>query len=83
MEAQNEQGRGYRVITKQIRYKDEKGNTYSVEQSVRNRKWVVIRTNEGGNRKAAKQFCVQNKQDQAQIMLDREAFSAGWTEVRG
>ncbi len=40
--------------TKPNKWRDEAGNVYTVEQSARNKRFVVIRTNPGGNRKAAK-----------------------------
>ena len=36
------------------KWRDENGNVYTVEQSVRNKRFAVIRTNPGGNRKAAR-----------------------------
>jgi hypothetical protein len=41
------------VFTK---YRDVDGNVYSVERSARNGRWIVIRTNSGGNRKIARRF---------------------------
>jgi len=36
------------------KWRDENGNVYTVEQSARNKRFLVIRTNPNGNRKAAK-----------------------------
>jgi len=40
--------------TKMNKWRDENGNVYTVEQSARNKRFLVIRTNPGGNRKAAR-----------------------------
>ncbi len=36
------------------RWRDENGNVYTVEHSAKTNRFVVIRTNPGGNRKAAR-----------------------------
>jgi len=36
------------------KWRDENGNVYTVEQSARNKRFLVIRTNPNGNRKAAR-----------------------------
>lgn len=63
-------------------YRDNDGNVYAVEQSVKNKRFVVIRTNDGGNHKAAKQFCdVAGNAAHVQKALDDYAKANGWTEV--
>lgn len=63
------------------KYRDTEGNTYGIEQAVRNGRWVVIRTNEGGNRKAAKQLFPVGNPGAVQKALDDHAKLNGWTEV--
>lgn len=62
-------------------YKDANGNLYGIERAVRNGRWVVIRTNLGGNRKAAKEFCVSADPDAVQNLLDIHAERHGWETV--
>lgn len=62
------------------KWRDPDGNVYSVEQSVKNKRFVVIRTNAGGNRKAAKHLPVGNAA-YVQKELDAHAAANGWTGV--
>lgn len=62
------------------KWRDEAGNVYGIERAVRNGRWVVIRTNAGGNRKAAKHLPSGNAV-YAQRELDAHAEANGWTEV--
>lgn len=61
-------------------WSDELGNVYSVEKAVRNGRYVVIRTNAGGNRKAAKNLPFGNMA-YVQKELDAHAKANGWSEV--
>jgi arginine repressor len=45
-----------RETTKPNKWRDENGNVYTVEKTTRNGRFVVIRTNPGGNRKMARQI---------------------------
>lgn len=64
------------------KWRDKDGNVYGIEQAVRNGRFVVIRTNEGGNRKAAKQFrATVGSPAAVQRALDEAAVANGWTEV--
>lgn len=63
------------------KWRDENGNLYTVEQSTRNKQFVVIRTNPGGNRKAAKQFCQISGSDYVCRVLNEYAKLAGWVEI--
>ena len=71
-------------MSKQIlelrRWRDEAGNVYGIEKAVRNGRWVVIRTNAGGNRKAAKHLPCGNA-GYVQHELDAHAEANGWQEV--
>ena len=62
-------------------WRDKEQNVYGVEKSARTGLWIVIRTNEGGNRKGFKQIPPENRQDRAQLALDCHAAKAGWTEI--
>lgn len=68
-------------VVRMRKYVDEERNVYGVEKSARNGKWVVIRTNEGGNRKAAKQFAIAGNPVAVQRLLDSVAGTNGWKEV--
>ena len=57
------------------------GNVYSVEKSIKTGKFVVIRTNPGGNRKRAKQFSVAGTAPAVSDLLNATALQAGWEEV--
>lgn len=64
------------------RWRDSDGNVYGVEKTVRNGRFAVIRTNPGGNRKAAKQFhVIAGNAGFMQETLDNYAVANGWTEV--
>jgi len=60
-------------------FKDGEGNTYRVERAS-NGKFVVMRYNEGGNRKLFKQ--IPPSKSKAHITEDLRFFGAekGWTE---
>ena len=66
--------------TETRKWRDEAGNVYGIERAVRNGRWVVIRTNAGGNRKAAKHLPSGNAA-YAQSGLDAHAEANGWKEV--
>jgi len=63
------------------KWRDEAGNVYGVEQATRNGRYVVIRTNEGGNRKGAKQFPAAGSPGALQKILDSVAEKSNWAEV--
>ena len=67
--------------TKMNKWRDEAGNVYTVERSARNKQFVVIRTNPGGNRKAAKVVPEVGSAAHVQKALDEYAKMCGWTEV--
>jgi hypothetical protein len=62
------------------KWRDPDGNVYGVEQAVRNKRYVVIRTNRSGNRKAAKHLPTGTAA-YAQRELDAHAQANSWTEV--
>lgn len=66
---------------KMRKWRDENGNTYTVEKAVRNGRWIVVRTNEGGNRHGSKQFCAAGNAAVVQRLLDETAVKSGWAEV--
>lgn len=68
--------------TETRKWRDDAGNVYGIEKAVRNGRWVVIRTNAGGNRKAAKHLPSGNAV-YAQRELDLHAEANGWMEVKG
>ena len=51
------------------------------ERSARNKRFVVIRTNPGGNRKAAKVVPSVGSAAHVQKALDKYAKMCGWAEV--
>ena len=63
------------------KWRDENENVYGVEKSARSNRWVVIRVNAGGNRKAAKQFALAGNPVAVQRLLDSVAEKSGWSEV--
>lgn len=65
------------------KWRDPAGNVYSVEKSVKTGRFIVIRTNPGGNRKAAKQMFPIGTAVYVQKGLDAHAKLNGWTEVTG
>lgn len=67
--------------TKMNKWRDEAGNVYTVEQSARNKRFVVIRTNPGGNRKAARAVPSVGSAAHVQKSLDEYAKASGWKEV--
>jgi len=67
--------------TKMNKWRDEAGNVYTVEQSARNKRFVVIRTNPGGNRKAARAVPSVGSAAHVQKELDEYAKMCGWPEV--
>ena len=67
--------------TKFNNWRDGAGNVYTVERSARNKRFVVIRTNPGGNRKAAKVVPSVGSAAHVQKALDKYAKMCGWTEV--
>lgn len=68
-------------ITEMKKYRDGEGNVYGIEKTVRNSRWVVIRTNPGGNRKGSKKFCASGSPAVVQKLLDSMAEREGWKEV--
>ena len=70
-------------IIKLTKWRDPAGNVYSVEKSAKTGRFVVIRTNPGGNRKAAKQFETVGSAAHVQKALDNIARQVGWKEVTG
>lgn len=71
------------MITKKTstKWRDENGNVYTVEQSARNKRFVVIRTNPGGNRKKARVVPAVGSAAHVQKKLDEYAAASGWAEV--
>ena len=67
--------------TKVNKWRDENGNVYTVEQSARNKRFLVIRTNPNGNRKAAKVVPSVGSAAHVQKVLDAYAKACGWAEV--
>ena len=67
--------------TKMNKWRDENGNVYTVEQSARNKRFLVIRTNPGGNRKAARVVPAVGSAAHVQKKLDEYAAASGWAEV--
>ena len=67
-------------MIKATKWRDEHGNVYSVEKAVRNGRFVVIRTNPGGHRKAVKRLPAGGAAH-VQKVLDEYAKMCGWTEV--
>lgn len=68
---------------KPTKWRDPAGNVYSVEKSIKTGRFIVIRTNPGGNRKAAKQFETVGSAAHVQKVLDGIARQADWKEVTG
>jgi len=66
---------------KATKWRDPSGNVYTVEQSARNKRFLVIRTNPNGNRKAAKVVPSVGSAAHVQKALDEYAKMCGWTEV--
>lgn len=66
---------------KSTKWRDQMSNVYSVEKSVKTGRFIVIRTNPGGNRKAAKQFETVGSASHVQKALDEYAKMCGWAEV--
>lgn len=62
------------------KWEDPAGNVYGVEQAS-NGRFVVIRTNPGGNRKRSKEFCAAGRADAVQRQLDAGARERGWKEI--
>lgn len=75
-----EEGMSERVL-KMRKYQDAKGNVYGIEKAVRNGRYVIIRTNNGGNRKAAKEFTECGSAPFMQKLLDDATKNSNWTEV--
>ncbi|HQK25644.1 MAG TPA: hypothetical protein PK393_09010 [Synergistaceae bacterium] len=67
--------------TKMNKWRDENGNVYTVEKTTRNGRFVVIRTNPGGNRKAARVVPAVGSAAHVQKKLDEYAAASGWAEV--
>lgn len=67
--------------TKMNKWRDVAGNVYTVEQSARNKRFVVIRTNPGGNRKAARAVPSVGSAAHVKKALDEYAKMYGWAEV--
>lgn len=65
------------------KWRDGEDNTYAVEKTVRNGRFVVVRYNGGGNRKAARQFTIVGNQGTVQRLLNAHAERNGWKEVAG
>ena len=68
------------AVTKTRNYRDKDGNVYGVEKAS-NGNWVVIRTNNGGNRKACKHLASSGSPVATQRLLDDAAVYYSWTEV--
>ena len=66
-------------MIKATKWRDEHGNVYSVEKAVRNGRFVVIRTNPGGHRKAVKRLPAGGAAH-VQRELNGHAQANGWTE---
>ena len=66
--------------TKMNKWRDEAGNVYTVE-SARNKRFLVIRTNPGGSREAARAVPSVGSAAHVQKELDEYAKASGWTEV--
>lgn len=62
------------------KYQDADDNVYGVEKAS-NGRYVVIRTNSGGNRKGMKNFDASFSAEVVQCGLDRYAAQNGWKEV--
>lgn len=67
-----------RETTKPNKWRDENGNVYAVEKTTRNGRFVVIRTNPGGNRKAARVVPAVGSAAHVQKKLDEYAAASGW-----
>jgi len=66
---------------KATRWRDPEGNVYGIEKAVRNGRYVIIRVNAGGNRKAARQFSIAGSAPFMQKQLNDAAKANNWTEV--
>ena len=67
--------------TNPTKWRDPAGNVYSVEKSAKTGRFIVIRTNPGGNRKIAKRFEPSADRGHGQKVLDTVAPRVGWKEV--
>jgi len=70
-----------KIKTGATKWRDENGNVYTVEKTTRNGRFVVIRTNPGGNRKAARVVPAVGSAAHVQKKLDEYAATSGWAEV--
>ena len=68
-------------VLKLRKYRDEHNNVYGIEKAIRNGRWVVVRTNEGGNCHGDKHFCASGNPAIIQKLLDNAAVENGWKEV--
>lgn len=62
-------------------YLDTEGNTYRVEHSGITGKFIVMRTNAGGNRKRFKLIAESRSRENSQRMLDALASQSEWRET--
>ena len=63
------------------KYRDSQGNVYGIEKTVRTGHWMIIRTNEGGHRKAVKEFDATTNHTALQVTLDGSALARQWKAV--
>ena len=63
------------------KYRDSQGNVYGIEKTVRTGHWMVIRTNDGGHRKAVKEFGATTNHIALQVTLDSSALARQWKAV--
>ncbi len=59
-------------------WRDAEGNTYAVERAARTGRFIVVRYNPGGHRKAARRFDVAGNEGYVQKALDTAALKEGW-----
>lgn len=57
------------------------GNVYGVEQAS-NGRFIVVRTNPGGNRKGSREFGASGRPEALQRLLDLAASERGWKELK-
>lgn len=69
-----------RLDLKPTKWKDPDGNVYGVERAS-NGRFVVVRTNPGGNRKGSREFGASENVTDLQRLLDQKANERGWKEV--
>lgn len=64
------------------KYKDKQGNVYAAERSSRNGRFIVVRINEGGNRKIYKPIYPRWSDASIRVALDCEAINKDWERVK-